>query len=137
MSFASFNSTNPRTSPLNFYKKISRICGFEKWPFFESAILIFFASFSWKLVKVYWLARKGRNFDDFSGFQPKITPPKHFGRQCMQHIIDWNNFCCYMSRRSCMPFSMTTLLSHTFAYSCTFYRAFLCSKSKSTPIRKC
>ena len=35
----------------------------------------FFASFPWKLVKVYWLARVGQNFDDYPGFQPKITPP--------------------------------------------------------------
>ena len=39
MPFASFNPTNPRTNPLNFHKKISRIGDFEKWPFFESAIL--------------------------------------------------------------------------------------------------
>ena len=24
----------------------------------------------------------GRNFDDYPGFQPKITPPKHFSQQC-------------------------------------------------------
>ena len=91
MPFTSFNLTNPRTNPLNFHKKISRIGDFEKWPFFESAILIFFfqyfffffASILWKLVKVYWLARIGRDFDDYSGLQPKITPPKHFSRQCI------------------------------------------------------
>ena len=27
----------------------------------------------------------GRNFDDYPGFQPKITPPKHFSRQCSSH----------------------------------------------------
>ena len=27
--------------------------------------------------KVYWLARIGQNFDDYPGFQPKITHPKH------------------------------------------------------------
>ena len=25
----------------------------------------------------------GQNFDDNPGFQPKITPPKHFSRQCI------------------------------------------------------
>ena len=40
MPFASFNPTNPRTNPLNFHKKISRIGDFEKWPFFQSAILL-------------------------------------------------------------------------------------------------
>jgi hypothetical protein len=39
-------------------------------------------TFPWKQVKVYWLARMGRNFDDYPGLQPKITPPKHFSRQC-------------------------------------------------------
>jgi hypothetical protein len=24
----------------------------------------------------------GQNFDDYPGFQPKITPLKHFSRQC-------------------------------------------------------
>jgi hypothetical protein len=24
-----------------------------------------------------------RNFDDYPGFKPKITPPKHFSRQCI------------------------------------------------------
>ena len=42
MPFASINSTNPRTNPWNFYKKILRIGNFEKCTFFESAILIFF-----------------------------------------------------------------------------------------------
>ena len=83
MPFASFNPTNPRTNLRNFRKKILRIGDFEKWPFFESAILILFASFTWKQVKVYWLARMGRNFDDYPGFQPKITPPKHFSRECI------------------------------------------------------
>ena len=56
----------------NRYKKILRVGDFEKRNFFESAILIFFfflekniffAFFPWKLVKVYWLARMGQNFD--------------------------------------------------------------------------
>ena len=38
MPCASMNSTNPRTAPWNFHKKILRIGDFEKWPFFESAI---------------------------------------------------------------------------------------------------
>ena len=43
MPFASFNPINPRTNPLNFHKKISRIGDFEKWSFIESAILNFFS----------------------------------------------------------------------------------------------
>ena len=71
MPFASINSTNPRTNPWNFHKKFLRIGDFEKCTFFESAILnfffqkkkFFFAFFPWKLVKVYWLARMGQNFE--------------------------------------------------------------------------
>ena len=56
MPFASINPTNPRTDPWNFHKKILRIDRVEKWPFFESAILIFFfASSPWKLVTNYVL----------------------------------------------------------------------------------
>ena len=52
MPFASMNSTNPRTAPWNFHKKILRIGGFEKWPFFESAILnsIFSKKFFFSLI---------------------------------------------------------------------------------------
>ena len=42
--FASIFSTNSRTNPWNFRKKILRIGGVEKLSCFESAILIFFAS---------------------------------------------------------------------------------------------
>ena len=42
MPFASCNPTKLRTNLWNFHEKISRIGDFEKWPFFESAILIFF-----------------------------------------------------------------------------------------------
>ena len=41
MPFASINSTNPRTNPWNFQKKLLRIGGIEKLSFFESAILNF------------------------------------------------------------------------------------------------
>ena len=42
MPFTSFNPTNPRTNLRNFCEKILRIGDFEKWAFFESAILNFF-----------------------------------------------------------------------------------------------
>ena len=42
MPFVSFNPTNPRTNLRNFHEKIMRICDFNKWAFFESAILNFF-----------------------------------------------------------------------------------------------
>ena len=42
MPFASFNPTNPRTNLRNFREKILKIGVFEKWAFFDSAILNFF-----------------------------------------------------------------------------------------------
>ena len=76
MPFASINPTNPRTHPAQFGKKILRIGGYGKWPFFESAILIFFfqkknfffASFLWKLVNIYRITRIFWNFDDYPDF---------------------------------------------------------------------
>ena len=44
----------------------------QKKIFFEKKC---FASSPWKLVKVSWVLRMGRNFDDYPGFQPKIPPP--------------------------------------------------------------
>ena len=73
MPFASMNSTNPRTAPWNFHKKILRIGDFEKWPFFESAILNFIfskkkkkknPSFQQKFAHIYRIARIFKNFDD-------------------------------------------------------------------------
>ena len=43
---------------------------------------IFFGSSQWKLVTNYVLESMGLNFHDYDGLQPKITPPKHFSRQC-------------------------------------------------------
>ena len=50
-----------------------------------------FTSSPWKLVKVSWVSRMGRNFDDYPGFQQKITPPKHFSRQCM-YVLPLRNY---------------------------------------------
>ena len=36
--------------------------------------ICFFASVTWKLIKVSWVERMGRNFDHYSGFQTKKTP---------------------------------------------------------------
>ena len=76
MPFASINSTNPRTHPAQFGKKILRIDRLAKWGFFESAILdfffqkkkFFFCLIPWKIVKGSWIARMGRKFDDYPGF---------------------------------------------------------------------
>ena len=48
----------------------------------------FFTSSPWKSVKGSWISRIGRNFDDYPGFQPKITHPKHFYPQCSPHFSD-------------------------------------------------
>ena len=79
MPFASFNPTNPRTNPLNFHKKYQELAILKNDLFSVGHFEFFFKK---KLVKVYWLVRMGRNIDDYPGFQPKITPPKHFSRQC-------------------------------------------------------
>ena len=44
MPFASINSTNPRTNLWNFHKKILRIGGVVKWPFFRRPFWFFFFS---------------------------------------------------------------------------------------------
>ena len=73
MPFASMNSTNPRTAPWNFHKKLLRIDRVEKWPYFESAFLKKkFALSPWKLVTNYVLEWMGLNFQYCDGLQPKI-----------------------------------------------------------------
>ena len=70
-----------------FAKKVWELAILKNSVFFELAILdlffnFFFASFLWKSVKGSWISRMGQNFDDYPDFQPKITHPKHFSRQC-------------------------------------------------------
>ena len=97
MPFTSFNPTNPRTNPWNFHKKIFRIGDFEKRTFFESAIFnfnfqkkyFFFASFPLKSVKSSWITSIGRNFYDYRGLHPKITPPKHFSWECTNAMFPY------------------------------------------------
>ena len=67
---------------MKFLQKILRIGDFEKWPFFESAILNFFfqkkikiASSPWKLATNYVLEWMGLKFYDYDGLQPKISTP--------------------------------------------------------------
>ena len=67
---------------------------------FQFSFKSFFSIIPMKNVKVYWLARMGQNFDDYSNFQPKITHPKHFSRQCKSVtflILFWNIFPIYMA----------------------------------------
>ena len=59
MPFASFNPTNPRTNLRNFREKFLRIGDFEKWAFFESAILNFF--FEKKIKKKFFIMKISPN----------------------------------------------------------------------------
>ena len=45
-------------------------------------IPFFFPSSRWKSVNIYRLARLGRNFDDYPGFQPKTTFMYYFAHDC-------------------------------------------------------
>jgi hypothetical protein len=47
----------------------------------------------------------GRNFDDYPGFQPKITPPKNFRQQCSIRLIK-----CFLSVYSKISTKIETLL---------------------------
>ena len=87
MPFASINPTNPRTNPWTFHKKYWELSILKNALFWVGHFDFFFAFFPWKLIKVYWLARMGPNFDDYLGFQPIVTPPKHFSRQCSTEEI--------------------------------------------------
>ena len=94
MPFASFNPINPRTYPWNFHKKILRLDNFEKWHFFESAILSFFyqkkiASSLWKLATNYVLEWMGLKFYDYDSlhFTAKNQSPQTF-----QAAVYWNKW---------------------------------------------
>ena len=77
MSFTSINPTNPRTGQsLKLSQKTFENRWFWKSQFFwvshfenNFAKIYFFASFPWKSVNICRIARMGRNFDDYPGFQ--------------------------------------------------------------------
>ena len=71
MLFTSINLTKPRDNHWFFCEKTSSVLFFWK----KYSKTFFFASFSWKLVKVW-------NFEDYSGFHPKQHLCNH-----MQHSI--------------------------------------------------
>ena len=50
-----------------------KISGFLSQPFFKSSL--------WESVKNSWVARMGRNFDDYPGFQPKSTSAQKYATQ--------------------------------------------------------
>ena len=94
MPFASFNSTNPRTNPWNFHKKILRIGGVGKSAFFKSAILKFFFQKKKKFFCVFqckqpWFSCQLSFFWKFwwlPWFSAKKHSPKHFSHQFMHKL---------------------------------------------------
>ena len=66
---------------------------------------IFFSSSPWNSVKVSWVARMGRNFDDYPGFQLFLTQVKHFCPECIfpifflsRNLDQWFKYWKYISR---------------------------------------
>ena len=98
MPFASFNPTNPRTNLRNFRKKILRIGDFEKWAFFESAILNFFF---WKK-KIFFC------------FIPMKISPNLYGR------MDGSKFWCFPwfpeNSLLCVILRYTVYITHSCSY---------------------
>ena len=65
-----------------------------KWFFFESAILdfffkkkFFFCLIPWKVVKGSWIARIGRNFDDYPGFHPFRSWANTYAQDCTVYCL--------------------------------------------------
>ena len=52
------------------------------WEWSKRKYIFLNSSFSCKQVKVSWLARLGRNFDDYPGYQLFFTLGKHFAPKC-------------------------------------------------------
>ena len=89
MPFKSIYPTDPRTNPAQFDGKILRIDGFEKVVFLSRPFWIcffqkkiFFCLIPWKAVKGSWVARMGRNFDDYPGFQPMRSWANTYAQDC-------------------------------------------------------
>ena len=105
MPFASINPTNPRTNLWNFPEKFLRIGDFEKHCFFESAILkfffrkkkFFFAFFSWKLDKVYWLARMGQNFGQVKRDNTFSPMPNILKGSVHSSLVHQQTYCIYVT----------------------------------------
>ena len=63
-------------------RKVLRIGSFENLSFFESAISKVFFFSSMKINQHLKFSKDGSNFDDYSGYQPKTTHPKHSWGEC-------------------------------------------------------
>jgi hypothetical protein len=63
------------------FKKLSFfLVGHFGFGFFKKK---YFCLIPMEISQTKWLSRMGQNFDDYPGFQPKITQPKHFSPQYM------------------------------------------------------
>ena len=67
-------------------ENLSFLTRMKSWAIFKKKKK--FASFPWKSVKIYRLARMGRNFDDYPGFQPKTTFMYYFAHDCKREGFD-------------------------------------------------
>ena len=66
--------------------------------FFFSKKKIFFCLMPWKIVKGSWTARMGRNFVDYSGFQPFRSWANTYAQDCMIKNIQTCSFPRAVSR---------------------------------------
>ena len=75
-----------KTIPWNFLENIENQWFWKSQGFFWNFCFWFDFFLLWRSVKIYRLEWMGLNFDDYSGFQPKITHPKHFWPRCTLKI---------------------------------------------------
>ena len=61
------------------------------WIFFFEKKNFFFCWIPWKIVKGSWIARMGRNFDDYPGFQPFRSWANTYAQDCMWYTKKDNN----------------------------------------------
>ena len=83
----------PEDQSIKFSQKNNENWRFWKTQFFWVGLFDFFfdknnffASSPPNLVTNHVLEWLGLHFYDYDGLQPRITPPKHFSRQCINHI---------------------------------------------------
>ena len=109
MPFTSINPTNPKPIPLNFAKKYWELTVLK-----NIVILTFFFKkekknclIPWKAVKGSWVARMGRKFDDYPGFQPMRFWANTYAQDCMK-LLTWSvHFCVCLVIPYLETFSMT------------------------------
>ena len=88
MPFSSIYYTNQRTNLWNFCEKNWELGELKISVFLCRPFWFFFASSPWKSVNIYRLARMGRNFADYPGFQPNTTFLYYYAHNC-NSILRW------------------------------------------------